>query len=226
MGFIMSKCRNCNIEILDETEYCPLCHSVLEQTEELENMYPDAKHKTQKMLFVSRLYLFCSIVVEFLLFVIDFALIQSQIHWSVLAGLGLLYVYLILRYAVLGKSGYRAKTFLLTILAVLLLVVADFVTGYRGWSVDYVLSGSVIGVNLAIVVLMIINRRNWQSYIMWQLLMLLCSVIPAILFWVGIERNIYMAFLPMVISLFLFLGTLMIGGRRAWRELYRRFHIS
>ena len=32
----MSKCRNCNVEILDETEFCPLCHSVLEQTEELD----------------------------------------------------------------------------------------------------------------------------------------------------------------------------------------------
>ena len=57
----MSKCRNCNVEILDETEFCPLCHSVLEQTEELENMYPDARLKTQKLKFFTRLYLFCAI---------------------------------------------------------------------------------------------------------------------------------------------------------------------
>ena len=55
----MSKCRNCNVDILDETEFCPLCHSVLEQTEELENMYPDARLKTQKLKFATRLHLFC-----------------------------------------------------------------------------------------------------------------------------------------------------------------------
>ena len=60
----MSKCHKCNVEILDETEVCPLCRSVLEQTEELENMYPNARLKTQKLLWISRLYLFCIVLIE------------------------------------------------------------------------------------------------------------------------------------------------------------------
>jgi len=220
----MSKCRNCNVEILDETEFCPLCHSVLEQTEELENMYPDARMKTQKMKFATRLYLFCALVVEFFLIVIDFNG-ENQVHWSVLVGLGLLYVYTVLRYAVLGKSGYRAKTIVLVLLAVLITVVVDFITGYRGWSVDYVASGGILLVDVIIISLMIWNRRNWQSYLMWQIAMILFSLIPAILYLIGLERNFIMAFLPLIVSVFLFIGTLMIGGRRAGQELYRRFHI-
>ncbi len=220
----MSRCRNCNVEILDETEFCPLCHSVLEQTEELENMYPDARHKTQKLLFASRLYLFCSIVLEFVLLMIDFNS-ETQVHWSLLVGLGLLYVYTVLRYAVIGKSGYRAKTIVLVLLAVLGTIAADFVTGYRGWSVDYVASGGILLMDATIIALMIVNRRNWQSYMMWQLSTIALAFIPAALYLAGIENNIYMAFLPLVTSVFLFLGTLMIGGRRASQELYRRFHI-
>lgn len=220
----MSKCRNCNVEILDVTEFCPLCHSVLEQTEELENMYPDARLKTQKMKFVTRLYLFCALVVEFLLIVIDFHG-ENQVHWSILVGLGLLYVYIVLRYAVLGKSGYRAKTIVLVLLAVLITVVVDFITGYRGWSVDYVASGGILLVDAIIIVLMIWNRRNWQSYLMWQIAMILFSIIPAVLYLINLEHNFIMAFLPLIVSVFLFLGTLMIGGRRATQELYRRFHI-
>ncbi len=221
----MSKCKNCNIEILDETSVCPLCHSVLEQSEELENMYPDARHKAQKLLFASRLYLFCAIVLEFVLVMIDFSR-ESQIRWSVLVGLGLLYIYTVIRYAIIGKSGYRAKTIVLVLLAVLLAVVVDFVTGYRGWSVDYVASGGILLVDAVIIVLMILNRRNWQSYMMWQITMILFSLVPAVLYWIGIEKNETMTFLPLIVSVFLFLGTLMIGGRRAWQELYRRFHIS
>ena len=220
----MSKCRNCNVEILDETEFCPLCHSVLEQTEALENMYPDARLKTQKMKFVTRLYLFCALVLEFLLVVIDFNG-ENQVHWSILVGLGLLYVYMVLRYAVLGKSGYRAKTIVLVLLAILFLVAVDFITGYRGWSVDYVASGGILLVDVAIIGLMIWNRRNWQSYLMWQISMILFSIIPAVLYCVGLERNFTMAFLPLIVSVFLFLGTMILGGRRASQELYRRFHI-
>lgn len=220
----MSKCRNCNVEILDESEFCPLCHSVLEQTDELENMYPDARLKNQKLKFATRLYLFCALVVEFLLVVIDFNG-ENQVHWSVLVGLGLLYIYTVLRYAVLGKSGYRAKTIVLVMLAVLLTVAVDFITGYRGWSVDYVASGGILLVDVIIIVLMICNRRNWQSYLMWQIAMILFSVIPAVLYLMGLENNFIMAFLPLSVSAFLFLGTLIIGGRRASQELYRRFHI-
>ena len=220
----MSKCKNCNVEILDETSVCPLCKSVLEQTEELENMYPDARHKTQKLLFASRLYLYCAIVLEFVLVMIDFRE-ESQIRWSVITGLVLLYIYTVLRYAVLGKSGYRSKTLVLTLIAILSAVAADFATGYHGWSVDYVISGAILLVDAGILVLMIYNRRNWQSYMSWQMFIILCSLIPAVLYWVGLEKNEQMAFLPLVAG-FSFLGTLIIGGRRAWQELYRRFHIS
>lgn len=220
----MSRCKNCKVEILDETEFCPLCHSVLEQTEELENMYPDARHKTQKLLLASRLYLFCAIVLEFILLMIDFNS-QSQVHWSFLAGLGFVYIYTVIRYAIIGKSGYRAKTVVLVLLAVLLTVAVDFITGYRGWSVDYVASGGILVLDVTIIVLMIWNRRNWQSYLMWQLSTVILSLLPAVLYLMKIETNVHMAFLPLIVSVFLFLGTLMIGGRRASQELYRRFHI-
>ena len=97
--------------------------------------------------------------------------------------------------------------------------------GYNGWSVDYVISSGILAVDIGIIVLMICNHRNWQSYIMWQLFMILCSAIPLVLYITGIEKLFIMAVLPAFVSIFLFLGTLLIGGRRAVVELKRRFHI-
>ncbi|MBR6615972.1 MAG: zinc ribbon domain-containing protein, partial [Lachnospiraceae bacterium] len=74
--------------------------------------------------------------------------------------------------------------------------------------------------------LMIYNRRNWQSYILWQISMVLISIIPIVLYLMGIERNEYLAFLPMALSLSIFVGTMIIGDRRARTELKRRFHIN
>lgn len=220
----MSKCRNCNIEILDETVVCPLCHSVLEQTEALENMYPDARQKKQKLMFVCRLYLFCAILVEFILIGIC-KYFDFKVRWDILSGIGLFYIWLVLRFAIIGKSGYRAKTIVLTLFAVLSAVAIDFSIGYNGWAVDYVISSGILAVDISIIILMICNHRNWQSYIMWQLFMILLSVIPIVLFISGIEKMFIMAVLPAFISVFLFLGTMIIGGRRAAVELKRRFHI-
>lgn len=220
----MSRCRNCNIEILDETERCPLCHSVLEQTVEVENMYPNVRVMTRKLMVISKIYLFCAILTEAILVSINL-LTDSKILWSAITGLGLLYVYMLLRFAILGKSGYKSKIIVLTLMAVLILVAIDFVTGYRGWSVDFAIPSSILLVDVGIIFLMIWNHRNWQSYMMWQIFMIICSLIPVILFVMGVETRPYMAFLPLAASVFLFLGTLIIGDRRARVELRRRFHI-
>ena len=203
----MSRCKQCNIEVLDETERCPLCHSVLEPTIEVENMYPDVKIKTRRMMLLSRIYLFVAIVAEAVLVVVnhygDF-----ETAWSLVTGLIFFYGYLVVRFAILGKTGYIAKTIVLTLIAILILFPA-----------------AIILVDAGILILMCVNRRNWQSYIMWQIFMILCSFVPIILYLTGIIYVPYLALAALGTSVFLFLGTLIIGDRRARVELKRRFHI-
>ena len=220
----MSRCKNCNIEVLDETERCPLCGSVLEQTVEVENMYPDVRIRSRKLVFISKIYLFCAILTEVLLVYIN-AMQDTNIWWSAIAGLALFYGYLVLAFAILGKSGYKGKTVVLTLIAILVVVGIDLVTGYRGWSVNYALPAAIMFMDVGIIVCMIINRRNWQSYLMWQIFMLLCSIGPLILRAVGVITVPFLSLLAFAFSLFLFLGTVIIGDRRARVELKRRFHV-
>ena len=220
----MSRCKQCNVEILDETERCPLCHSVLEKTVEVENMYPNVWTMTRRLALLSRIYLFVAILVEALLIYLN-VLSDSEMFWSAIPGLAMLYGYLVLRYAILGKSGYKGKIIVLTLIAILMVVAIDFVVGYRGWSVNYALPSAILLVDAGILVLMCINRRNWQSYMMWQIFMILCSVVPLVLYAVGIVTAPILALLAFAFSTALFLGTLIIGDRRARTELRRRFHV-
>ena len=220
----MSRCRQCNIEILDETDRCPLCGSVLEHTVDMENMYPDVKVRARRMMLLSRIYLFVAIVAEAVLVVVNYYG-EFETAWSLVTGLILFYGYLVVRFAILGKTGYIEKTIVLTMIAILCLIAIDFVSGYKGWSVRYVFPAAIIAVDAVILILMIVNRRNWQSYIMWQLFMILCSFVSIILYWVGVIYVPYLALAALGTSVFLFLGTLIIGDRRARVELKRRFHI-
>lgn len=220
----MSKCKKCNVEILDVTDRCPLCNSVLEQTVELENMYPNVAIKTKKLMFISRVYLFCAILLEAVLVGVN-ANGEFQTWWSFIVGLGLLYGYMLIRFAILGKSGYKSKVIVLALITVLLTVALDFVVGYRGWSVNYALPIVILVVDVIIIILMIYNRRNWQSYILWQILMILCSVISLVFSVAGIASQPILGEIAFAASVFLFLGTVIIGGERARTELKRRFHI-
>ena len=224
MVFIMSRCNKCNIEVLDETERCPLCNCVLEQTVEVENMYPNVRLKARKMMLFGRIYLFLAILTEALLLYINYVT-APKMWWSVITGMIFLYGYLLIRFAILGKTGYRIKIVVLVMIMILMMVAIDFVVGYHGWSLNYVLPSGILAVDVGILLLMLINRRNWQSYMMLQIFMMVCSVVPVIFAAVGIVTAPLLSQIALAFSVFLFLGTVIIGDRRARTELRRRFHV-
>jgi ABC-type transport system involved in cytochrome bd biosynthesis fused ATPase/permease subunit len=88
-----------------------------------------------------------------------------------------------------------------------------------------VLPSGILLLDVCILVIMAVNFRNWQSYMILQLLMILISVVPVVLLAVGIVDVPYPAVAAMAVSVFIFLGTLIIGDDRARTELKRRFHI-
>lgn len=220
----MSRCNKCNIEVLDETERCPLCNCVLEQTVEVENMYPNVRLKARKMMLFGRIYLFLAILTEALLLYINYVT-APKMWWSVITGMIFLYGYLLIQFAILGKTGYRIKIVVLMMIMILMMVAIDFVVGYHGWSLNYVLPSGILAVDVGILLLMLINRRNWQSYMMLQIFMMVCSVVPVIFAAVGIVTAPLLSQIALAFSVFLFLGTVIIGDRRARTELRRRFHV-
>ena len=198
----MSRCKQCNIEVLDETERCPLCHSVLEPTIEVENMYPDVKIKTRRMMLLSRIYLFVAIVAEAVLVVVnhygDF-----ETAWSLVTGLIFFLLDIWLSwFAILGKTGYIVQNNCFDVDCHIDIDRNRFCECYRGWSVRYVFPAAIILVDAGILILMCVNRRNWQSYIMWQIFMILCSFVPIILYLTGIIYVPYLALAALGTSVF------------------------
>ncbi len=187
-------------------------------------MYPNVGLRVHRRLLTCRIYLFCALVTQAIFSAIDLSF-PTGLHWSAITALALGLGWLCLRLGVSDKAGHRAKLLLLTLAAVGCAIGIDVVLGYRGWSLDYALPIGLLTVDGVLALLMLCNRRNWQSYLMWQLLMLLLSLLPAFLFLAALERLGFLAFAPLLASGTLFLGTMLLGGRRALTELQRRFHI-
>ncbi len=67
--------------------------------------------------------------------------------------------------------------------------------------------------------------RNWQSYLLFQIFMILCSGVCVILSLTGVIRRPIMSYAAFGLSCAMFLAAFIIGGRRARNELKRRFHV-
>lgn len=216
----------CKIEVKDDTKICPLCHCVLEkESEEMEtNMYPDVKKKVNLLNLGIRIYAFLAIVAEIILVLINAYTFQGT-WWCIIAGGAMLYGFLTLRFTIYDTAGYKVKVILQTCFAIAFVFLLDYSTGYQGWSMNYVLPGALILIDVGIIVLMVVNYRNWQSYMVFQLFTILCSIAPLILYGVHIITDPRLGYVAVGFSILVFLGTLIVGGTRARSELKRRFHI-
>lgn len=225
MGCAMSKCKNCHVEILDDTDICPLCRCVVEPDGlKTAEKYPNVKVREKKFALAVRIYLFLALAVEVFLVYFN-ASHHAGIWWSAICGGIFFYIYLVMKIGIQKNVGYRARIVFLTLFAVGLFYLIDRVMGYRGWSLNYVLPTGVIMLNVAIVLLMVVNWRNWPSYLLFQLFCILCSLLPIYLWKAGKITKPFLSELALAISILLFLGTVIIGGSKARAELQRRFHV-
>ncbi len=221
----MGYCESCKITILDDTEFCPLCHSGLKKRGDTitSTGYPDVLLKKKKIAVFFNITLFITIA-TFILNVFLNSILKLDMNWLYIFSASLLYVVIGLR-QIATESGYIKTIFYYMIGAVALVVFIDAVTGFYGWSVNFVLPGAMLLLDLVFFVLMCANSRNWQGYMLYQIFMIVLGLIPIGLIESGIVTHPLMSEIAFLSAIIVFLGTLIIGGHNAREELKRRFHI-
>lgn len=223
----MNKCLHCGVDILDQTDVCPLCQCVIESADEnmAKERYPDIRLKSKKLDLVCRIVLFLAIVAGTLSMIANY-FDDSEIWWSIVVVGGLAYLVLILFFLIENEhAGYRSKVLIGVAYTAAYLVLIDYVFGFKHWSLDYGLPLILLVVDALIVLVMFINIRNWQSYLLFQIFMVICSGVCVLLSLFGVIRHPLMSYLALGLSAIMFLATFIIGGRRARNELKRRFHV-
>ena len=132
MGSIMNKCRNCQIEIVDDTMICPLCKTVVEKSGEDQAktpMYPEVIASTQVMKMVGRIYLFIAIACEAILLIINY-FTYTGVKWSLICGCAFLYCFLTLKFSLDNRNaGLRSKILNQSLALAGLLILVDHIIG-------------------------------------------------------------------------------------------------
>ncbi len=224
----MKKCNKCNVYIREDANVCPLCKHGLEDIEDLveENVieYPNVVFSTKKFNILVRVFMLISIVLTGVLFLIN-KVTYSGTWWAVIVLGAIVYFWLILKYSILNNINFAMKILVPIMAAMLLVVMIDGVFGFSGWSVNYAVPSIAILGSTLIVILMVVNFMNWQSYILFQLAFVVFGVIFLILNYIGIITRPLMTYIAFGVAATIFLITIIFGDRKAKTELKRRFHI-
>ena len=221
----MKNCKSCKIKVSSNDYICPLCKTVLTSNEEdkSEQTYPTIKINKNKYNIIIRTYLFLSIVGIVVTVAINY-LTYNGFLWSIISTAAFLYFWSIITHAIKHNVNIAYKIFIQTICISILTVVIDVVIGYKGWSVDYVVPGLTAAANVTVLILIIINRMNWNNYILYQIAIIALGFIPIILIFCNITNEIWYTIISVGISFVILCATIIFSDKNVKSELKRRLH--
>lgn len=220
----MNKCNFCKVNIVDDAVSCPLCGGALESLTPSDNTYPNVLKKTRVINLIFRILLFIGIISSVVSIMLNYYFNFSY-KSSLIVAVSFLYALFVVFLFTKEGSGYRLRTFGGVVGGVLLVIFIDSLYDLNHWSFDYVLPGAILALNLFLIIIMCINRRNWQSYILLLGGVFLSSCVLLLLCFIEIIKVPIFSQITFVICLLTLVGVLILGGPRVTQELRRRFYI-
>ena len=222
----MSKCIKCNVNFSDDSKVCPLCKQILEPIpgEQPSTIYPNITLKHKKTNIALNILGFIFIVAEIAFVAINLTTNRS-ILWCLVTGAALLYAYLTIGMAFEKSIDLRMRFLFQAISGVVFLLLIDYLFGFHGWSLSIVLPIAILFMDTVVFILMLVNRNSFQSFIWLEILLLALSFLPFISYFLKVDNYIVLRTISLSVSAFLYIGTILIGGKRAIAEMQRRFHL-
>jgi len=124
------------------------------------------------------------------------------------------------------KRGKPLKAVFWQVCVLSILVLAwDYGTGYRGWSLDFVLPVLYTCTMFAMALIARILHLRASDYLLYLVLNILLGLIPLVLLLCGVLRVVYPAVISAAVSTIFLAALILFEGHALKGELMRRFHL-
>lgn len=124
--------------------------------------------------------LLTSVVIAIVLFIIN-KLTTPQIHWAALANCGIIYTWLTVIYSIKKGTNIAGHVLIQTLLISIVMLYIDKTIGFLGWSLYIGIPIALIVSNVTMAILTIISHKKYIRYAIYQLLIVVISLMPIIL---------------------------------------------
>lgn len=169
-------------------------------------------------------YLGATVVLQGLLMLINFMNYQG-VPWSLVSGGVAVYLWITMRFAIHHNTNPAAKIMWQTLGIQGLCLLVDWISGYKGWSLNYAAPSFLILANGLNLILTMVNRVNWQSYLLFQMEYVALALVLLVLLLVGAITRPLWTLLALAAAVVILAASVLLGKKKARIELQRRFHI-
>lgn len=220
----MKECKKCMVTVSGNFEKCPLCQNKLHGEGENGEVFPRIPIARYEHGLFLKILMLCSVTAAIVTAAVNLMLPESG-FWSLFVIAGIACAWLSLTVAVRKRHNILKNiTYQATIVSILS-VFWDVFTGWRGWSVDFVIPVAFICAMSVTPVLARILKMPTGSYIIYLFLLIVYGIIPAAFVFSGLCNFIYPSMACVVISLISFAALLIFEGKNMTEELKRRLHL-
>jgi len=222
----MKTCKRCNVKVSDDSGICPLCHTVLTDFDGVryERSYPDLFGRMKSYNLLTRILLFLSIVGGIAAILVNY-FTYDKVMWSLLTTAVILYYWSAIIHSIRHHVNVASKILVQAICASVLSVLADYVLGFSKWSINYVVPSILTLAGIAVLIIILVNRVHFQTYIIYQFIIGVLGFVPFLLFVFGVVNKPLMSIVATVVSALSLIGTSIFGEKTVKSELKRRFHL-
>ena len=154
----MQYCKRCKITVRNPHRKCPLCQGNLEGIPEEENqMFPDFTRENSRMAMGFRIFSFVCIAVCVAAVSVNWTM-GFHSFWSgyVLAGVGCMWI--LSAVAIVKRRNLFKNAVWEAVLLWAVFLFWDFITGWRGWSVDFGIPIVLLAVYVILWVVVFVTR--------------------------------------------------------------------
>lgn len=222
----MQYCNYCQVYIREKEEICPLCRNDLanyDSTKGEKEYFPDVKPYYKKNLAI-RIMLFISIASIVISFAINM-IFPSDINWPILFLFGLISTWLELIFIVQKRHHIPKKIIRQVLVVSILAIFWDWKTGWRGWSLDYIIPITCIAALIIMYVTAKIMRLSINDYITYSLIDGLFGIIPILFIifdWVNVK---FPSIISVSLSIISLSAIFIFHGEEMKAEIDKRMHI-
>jgi hypothetical protein len=219
----MRTCKKCGVKVRGAETVCPLCQHRLSGEPE-EAVYPQIPtvYKQHEMFFKC---LILSSVAAGVVCVAVNLLLPAGGFWSVFVVLGILCFWVSLAYAVRKKDNIpkniTGQVFLVSVLS----FGWDWLTGWRGWSLNFVIPIACSVALLSLAIVAKVMRMPPGDYIAYFTIDIVFGIVPLVFYLTGLISIATPSVVCISLSILSLSALLVFEGKNMLQEMAKRFHV-
>ncbi len=220
----MRYCEYCKVHIRDGRKYCPLCQNTLSGTgSKEEEIFPRVPLTYQYNLMI-RAMVFLSICIVVASFAIN-AMFPVNVNRPMFIIAGILCIWVSLAMVIRKRHNIPKSIIWQVAVISVLAVIWDWRTGWRGWSLDYVIPIVCVVAMIVMYVTAKIMRLGVQDFIIYIVLDSIFGIIPVLFILFNLLQVRYPSIISISVSILSLAAVILFEGENIKEELNKRMHL-